>query len=136
MSRASIPVSGVRRAIVVDDSRAMRSLLRAMLEQVGFVVSEAADGKQALATLHTSPPPELALIDWAMPELDGVSLIAELRRHERFARMAIVMVTSEADPERVERALQAGADEYIMKPLSQDVLNEKLMLLEESGAWP
>jgi two-component system chemotaxis response regulator CheY len=135
MSRASIPVSGVRRAIVVDDSRAMRTMLRIALEQQGYVVSEAADGKEALAMLQASEPPELALIDWAMPELDGIGLITALRSDTRFARMVIVMVTSEADPERVQSALAAGADEYIMKPLSSDVLAEKLTLLEEAG-WP
>jgi two-component system, chemotaxis family, chemotaxis protein CheY len=135
MSRASIPVTGPRRAIVVDDSRAMRALLRSALEEQNFHVSEAANGGEALQMLQQGEPPELALIDWTMPVLDGIGLIYALRRDKRFARMAIVMVTSEADPGRVQRALAAGADEYIMKPLSADVLAEKLTLLEEAG-WP
>jgi two-component system, chemotaxis family, chemotaxis protein CheY len=135
MTRASIPVRGPRRAIVVDDSRAMRSMLRYALEEQNFHVSEAANGAEALRMLQQSEPPELALIDWTMPVLDGIGLISALRSDDRYARMVIVMVTSEADPERVQRALAAGADEYIMKPLSADVLAEKLTLLEEAG-WP
>jgi two-component system, chemotaxis family, chemotaxis protein CheY len=135
MSRASIPIRGLRRAIVVDDSRAMRSMLRHALEEQNFHVAEAANGGEALRMLQAGEPPELALIDWTMPVLDGIGLISALRSDSRFARMAIVMVTSEADPERVQRALAAGADEYIMKPLSSDVLAEKLTLLEEAG-WP
>lgn len=135
MSRASIPVRGLRRAIVVDDSRAMRSMLRHALEEQGFHVSEAANGGEALQMLQQGEPPDLALIDWTMPVLDGIGLISALRRDARYTRMVIVMVTSEADPERVQSALSAGADEYIMKPLSPDVLAEKLTLLEEAG-WP
>ncbi|HEX5656848.1 MAG TPA: response regulator [Polyangiales bacterium] len=135
MSRASIPARGLRRAIVVDDSRAMRSMLRHALEEQNFHVTEAVNGGEALRMLQEGEPPELALIDWTMPVLDGIGLISALRRDPRFARMVIVMVTSEADPVRVQSALAAGADEYIMKPLSSDVLAEKLMLLEEAG-WP
>jgi two-component system chemotaxis response regulator CheY len=135
MSRASLPIEGPRRAIVVDDSRAMRAVLRYALEEKGFLVSEASNGMEALTRLQVGAPPELALIDWSMPQLDGIGLIRTLRSDERFARMVIIMVTSEADPRRVQRALDAGADEYIMKPLSSDVLAEKLTRLEEAG-WP
>ncbi len=131
MSRASIPVMGERTAIVVDDSRAMRSILRNALEHEGFTVSEAVDGVQALAQLASGAVPVLALVDWNMPKLDGLGLIRALRSSPRFAQMTIVMVTSEADPMHVEQALEAGADEYIMKPLSPEVLRAKLIRLEQ-----
>jgi len=131
MPPASIPASGPRRAIVVDDSRAMRVLLRKALEERGFSVSEAGDGREALARLEQMEPPDLALIDWNMPEMDGLELISLLRKSPRFDGMAMVMVTSESEPARIEQALRAGADDYIMKPLSAEVLRERLMLLEE-----
>jgi two-component system chemotaxis response regulator CheY len=131
MPRASLPAAGLRQAIVVDDSRAMRAMLRHVLEHEGFEVTEAADGSQALNQLTTGEVPLLALIDWNMPRLDGLSLIRTLRSSPRFAELTIVMVTSEADPTHVEQALEAGADEYIMKPLSAEVLREKLALLEQ-----
>jgi two-component system, chemotaxis family, chemotaxis protein CheY len=130
--RASLPATGVRRAIVIDDSRAMRSMLRNALEQSGFEVIEAADGKEALIKLMSSEPLELALVDWNMPELNGLTLIRFLRSNPKYDRMAIVMVTSETETTQIQRALSAGADEYIMKPLSADVLMEKLRLLEEA----
>jgi len=132
MRRPSIPVLGVRRAIVVDDSRAMRHMLRDALEQSGFEVIEAADGADALAKLTSAPPPELALVDWNMPELNGLSLIRFLRSNHKFDRMVIVMVTSETEASQIQRALAAGADEYIMKPLSADMLLDKIRMLEEA----
>ena len=128
---ASIPVTGPRCAIVVDDSRAMRSILRKALEERGFDVHEASNGREALALLERIQTPDLALVDWNMPVMDGLELIALLRRSPRFEQMAIAMVTSETDPARIEQALRAGADEYIMKPLSGEVLRERLILLEE-----
>jgi len=132
--RPSIPVAGDRRAIVIDDSRAMRSLLRSALETCGFVVSEASDGLRALPQLAADEPFNLALVDWNMPGLDGLALIRLLRKNPRYDRMVIVMVTSEAEPSQIERALAAGANEYIMKPLSAEILVEKLRLLEEEEA--
>lgn len=136
MALPSLRAGGVRRAIVVDDSRAMRAMLRRVLESVRFVVDEAANGAQALHQLAHGEVPALALVDWNMPGLDGLTLIRTLRSNVRFARMIIVMVTSEAEPSQVEIALAAGADEYIMKPLSPEVLREKLMLLEAEASAP
>lgn len=131
MSRASIPIGGERNAVVVDDSRSMRALLRHALEEQGFRVSEAEDGSIALRLLSQGPVPMLVLVDWHMRGLDGLTLIRALRTSERFARMAIVMVSSEADPKHIEEALRVGADEYIMKPLSAEVLRQKLTILEQ-----
>lgn len=118
-----------RRAIVVDDSRAMRAVLRRALEALDYQVFEAGDGCEALVQLAQIRIPDLALVDWNMPEMNGIELIGELRRDRNYDRMAIVMVTSETEPDQVARALRAGANEYIMKPFSPDVLDEKLLLL-------
>ncbi|MEY4513064.1 MAG: hypothetical protein RLZZ450_5186 [Pseudomonadota bacterium] len=134
-ARPSIPVTGVRRAIVVDDSRAMRILLRSALEACAFTVTEASDGLQAFAQLAASEPYQLALVDWNMPGLDGIGLIRFVRANRRYDQMVIVMVTSETEASQIERALAAGANEYIMKPLSAEMLIEKLLLLEEDEAY-
>jgi two-component system chemotaxis response regulator CheY len=123
-----------RRAIVVDDSRAMRAILRRALEEQGFQVFDAGHGKEALERLARIRVPDLALIDWNMPEMNGIELIAELRRDPAYNGMRLVMVTSETEPAQIERALAEGANAYIMKPFSCDVLQEKLVRLGFAGS--
>lgn len=123
-----------RRAIVVDDSRAMRAILRRALEEQGFQVFDAGHGKEALERLAKIRVPDLALIDWNMPEMNGIELIAVLRRDRAYDGMRLVMVTSETEPAQIERALAEGANAYIMKPFSNDVLTEKLVRLGFVGA--
>jgi two-component system, chemotaxis family, chemotaxis protein CheY len=125
-----------RRAIIVDDSRAMRSILKRALEEQGFQVVEAGHGKEALLRLAQIRIPDLALVDWNMPEMNGIELLTALRRDHNYDRMMVVMVTSETDPAQVERALTAGANEYIMKPFSNDVLEQKLTMLRLAGESP
>ncbi len=122
-----------RRAIVVDDSRAMRAILRRALEEQGFQVFDAGHGKEALEQLARIRVPDLALIDWNMPEMNGIELIAKLRRDRAYDAMRLVMVTSETEPAQIERALAEGANAYIMKPFSSDVLQEKLVRLGFAG---
>ncbi len=117
------------KAIVVDDSRATRTLLKRALTAEGFDVIEAGDGKQALDTLEKSDHVDLALVDWNMPVMTGYELIVALRAKPEHSSMAIMMVTTETESAQVQRALDAGANEYVMKPFSEDVLREKLMLL-------
>ncbi|MBX7100404.1 MAG: response regulator [Myxococcaceae bacterium] len=117
------------KALVVDDSRAIRIILRKALAVEGFEVLEAADGRQALAELSKSGPIDLALVDWNMPIMNGYELIKEVRAKPDLDRMAIMMVTTETEAAQVQRALEAGANEYVMKPVTPDVLKEKLLLL-------
>src|ERR1700761_516199 len=117
------------KAMVVDDSRATRVILRKSLEQQGFSVLEAGDGKQALERLAESGPLDLALVDWNMPVMSGYELIQALRARKDFDGMSIMMVTTESEASQVQRALEAGANEYVMKPFSPEVLREKLLLL-------
>ena len=118
----------MKRAIVIDDSRAMRSILTRNLEQLGFTVCQAAHGKEALAVLGDDAP-ALALVDWNMPEMTGIEFVAAIRQKPAFAGMRIVMVTTESETANVLRALQAGANEYVMKPFTPDVLRDKLAML-------
>ncbi|HVW34904.1 MAG TPA: response regulator [Acidimicrobiia bacterium] len=122
-------------AIVVDDSRAMRMLMGRLLKDIGFGVAEAGDGVQALATLteraagHPDGPVQLALVDWNMPEMSGIELVTALRADPAFAALRIVMVTTETELSQVSRALEEGADEYLMKPFTKDDVLGKLELL-------
>lgn len=117
------------RAIVVDDSRAIRAILGRMLKDMGFEVSEAQDGLVALTVLAESGPFELALVDWNMPEMDGLQLIQAVRADHRHDGMRIMMVTTETDIDRIVKALDVGANEYLMKPFTPAAVAEKLALL-------
>lgn len=117
------------KAIVVDDSRAARMVLKKALAQEGFEVFEAGDGRQALDELSKVGAVDLALVDWNMPVMTGYELICEVRARKELDRMAIMMVTTETESSQVQKALDAGANEYVMKPFTGDVLREKLLLL-------
>jgi two-component system, chemotaxis family, chemotaxis protein CheY len=119
-----------RKALVVDDSRAIRSMLRRLLHGLEFEVAEAGDGAAALDLLRRDGPVDLALVDWNMPVMDGLSLVKALRSDRRFADVVVLMVSSESDPAKVARALMRGADDYIIKPLTEEVLVGKLEMLE------
>ncbi len=117
------------KALVVDDSRATRMILRTALKEEGFEVYEAGDGRQALEELRKVGAVDLALVDWNMPVMTGYELICEVRADKGFDKMAIMMVTTESEATQMQRALEAGANEYVMKPFTADVLREKLLLL-------
>ena len=117
------------KAIVIDDSRATRVILKRTLTAQGFEVIEAGDGQQAIDELEKTRPLDLALVDWNMPVMTGYEFIVEIRSRASFAGMSIMMVTTESETSQVQLALDAGANEYIMKPFTDEVLKEKLMLL-------
>lgn len=117
-------------ALVVDDSRATRTLLRTMLAKLGFDVVEAGHGVEALERLGSlDDPVSFALVDWNMPEMDGLELVKSLRSERRFAELPVMMVTAESDATQMARALMAGADEYALKPIDLEALEAKLRLL-------
>ena len=117
------------RALVVDDSRATRMILRRLLAQLDFEVLEAGHGEEALAAMAASGPVDLALVDWNMPVMDGLAFVRALRADPAQDGCKVVMVTTESDIERIAEALEAGADEYAMKPFDRDVIAGKLSLL-------
>jgi len=121
-------------ALVVDDSRAMRRIVRGILRGAGMEVLEAGDGQEALDVLdrHLADEgavPDVACIDWNMPVMDGLQLVTALRRRRELRSMALMMVTSESEQSQVVKALAAGAHEYLFKPFSPDALLAKLQLL-------
>lgn len=117
------------RALVVDDSRAMRVLLSRMLKEIGFDVAEAAHGREALDRLREMGSADLALVDWNMPEMDGFEFLRAVRSDSAWDNLRVMMVTTECGMEEVVDALQAGADDYIMKPFDKEIIREKLILL-------
>ncbi len=116
-------------ALVVDDSRAMRSILARLMTGLGFEVSQAGDGAEALAVLDSGIRPDVCLVDWNMPVMDGLTFIKTVRRRDDLRDIALMMVTTESEQGQIVRALAAGAHEYVIKPFSDEVIAEKLALL-------
>ena len=116
------------RALIVDDSRFVRGYLRGLLEEKGIECEEAADGQAGMEQLKQRPAFDLALVDWNMPVMSGLEMLQQLRA-EGYADMKVMMVTTEAENDFILRALDAGADEYLMKPFDDEALTEKLAML-------
>jgi two-component system chemotaxis response regulator CheY len=119
----------MQRALVVDDAKVIRHLLSDNLADLGYDVTQAANGKEALALLDQSPSIALALVDWNMPVMTGLDLVKAVRSDTRFSALTIVMVTSETEVDHIVAALDAGANDYIMKPFTAEMIAEKLLLL-------
>jgi len=118
------------KALVVDDSKTIRMIIRRVLTELGFEVCEAANGIEALKVLSTEKTAvSLVLADWNMPEMNGLELVKSLRQKPEFASTKIIMVTTETEIGQMTSALEAGANEYVMKPFTKDVLVEKLELV-------
>jgi two-component system chemotaxis response regulator CheY len=117
------------RALVVDDSAVIRTVLTRILAGLGFEVVSAVHGKDALEKLTAGQRPDLALVDWNMPEMNGYEFIRAVRADGRWRDMPIMMVTTETEMEQVVRALAAGANEYLMKPFTPEMVQEKLAIL-------
>jgi two-component system chemotaxis response regulator CheY len=118
------------RALVIDDSRTVRIIIGNTLREIGMDVIEAANGLEALAQIKRNPDVDLMLVDWNMPQMNGLDFIRAVRSQRAFDAARILMVTSESQSEQVNLALNAGANEYLMKPFNKDVLLAKLNLLD------
>jgi len=117
------------RALVVDDSRAMRKIIAGALRKLGYETVEAADGAEALKVLESGPLPDLATVDWNMPVMDGLTFVTQVRANRDYRALTLMMVTTEAEHGQIVRALAAGAHEYLIKPFTVESLEEKLSLL-------
>ena len=117
------------KALVVDDSRTIRIIIRRILVELGYEVCEAINGIEALKLLEEEKGSvKLVLADWNMPEMDGFELLKRLRLNPEFDSLKILMVTTETEMGQMASALAAGANEYVMKPFTKDILVEKLEL--------
>ncbi len=117
-------------AVVVDDSKSVRLILSKTLGELGWTVEQAGDGRAALSLLDAqTSPPKLVLIDWNMPEMNGLDLVREIRQRSRMSASKLMMVTTETEFDQMKSALDAGADEYVMKPFTKDIIIDKLRLM-------
>ena len=115
----------------------MRTFMGTIVRKLGIEVHEAEHGLDALERLDSLDALDLLLVDWNMPEMNGYELVKRLRADDQYAAIRILMVTSESDLENMVSALEAGADEYLMKPFSAEELEGKLIqigVLEEGGS--
>lgn len=117
------------RALIVEDSSTIRAILGLYLKKMNIEVIEAADGHEALKRLKEGGPLDLVLVDWNMPEMDGVELIREIRKIPAYDALPVVMVTTNPESEYLGTAMDAGANEYIQKPCTLDMLRDKLDVL-------
>ncbi len=116
-------------AMIVDDSRAIRRMLQRIVQPLGFDTLDAEHGQDALDQLDTDNPVDVMLVDWNMPVMDGLTLVKQVRSSSEFADTTILMVSSESDPRKMMKALLAGADDYLVKPVSQEMIRDKLETL-------
>jgi two-component system chemotaxis response regulator CheY len=107
----------------------MRTILRRIMHSAGFDVVEGTDGQQGLDALSGGPLPDVALVDWNMPGVDGLTFVNAVRDNPDYRPMTLVMVTTESQPDQIVRALAAGAHEYVIKPFTADAIIDKLDLL-------
>jgi two-component system, chemotaxis family, chemotaxis protein CheY len=118
------------KALVVDDSRAVRMILAKALKDLGYEVLEAENGRRALEMAEVEKESlKLVLADWNMPEVNGLEMLKQLRRNEALSSTVVVMVTTETELTQMATALEAGANEYVMKPFTKEILMEKLELV-------
>ena len=110
--------------LLVDDSRTIRNIQKNVLAQMGHTdILEAADGVEALKLLE-SETPDLVLVDWNMPNMDGLTLVSRIRQKD--TALPLIMVTTEAEKGRVIEALKAGVNNYLVKPFTGEVLSAKI----------
>ena len=117
------------RALVIDDSRPIRRIESDILRELGFETSDACNGKEALDQLESAPPPSLVLVDWNMPEMNGLDFVRAVRGNAELGALPLMMVTTETEIEQMAKALEAGANEYVMKPFGKECIADKLALL-------
>ena len=117
------------RALVIDDSRAMRRIVGGILEGYGFEIAQAGHGGEALDVMQSGFVPDLACIDWNMPVMDGLQFVSAVRSNPAWRSVTLMMVTTESEHGQIVRALAAGAHEYLIKPFTADAVGDKLSLL-------
>jgi two-component system chemotaxis response regulator CheY len=115
----------MRTVLIVDDSKVVRIVVRRMVESLGFATAEATSGEEAVAYLNANEPPDAVLLDIVMPAMDGMACLRAIRQDLRFERCPVIMCSSQNSPDEIADAVAAGANEYVMKPFSEDILADK-----------
>lgn len=118
------------KAMVIDDSRAIRMILARTLSDLGYEVSQAANGVEGIRAVEAAGNDlSLILVDWNMPEMNGLEFIKRIRSDNKYNPVKLMMVTTETQAEQVIAALEAGANEYVMKPFTKEIIEDKLRLI-------
>jgi two-component system chemotaxis response regulator CheY len=118
--------------LIIDDSKAMRGFLVALAGELSFVTVEAEDGRDGLDKLIKNDPAqpfEIVLVDWDMPRMTGIEFVQFVRRNRDYDQVKIMMVTTNNTEEKITMALAAGANDFLMKPVTKESLEEKLLML-------
>ncbi len=114
----------MKSCLVVDDSRVVRKVARRIVEDLGFECKEAEDGQKAYESCQETQP-DCVLLDWNMPVMSGIEFLEKLRLMEGGDKPVVVFCTTENDMAHIQRAISAGANEYIMKPFDADIIQSK-----------
>ena len=118
------------KALIVDDSKTIRMIIRRIVVELGYENCEAGNGVEALKVLEVEKEAvKLVLADWNMPEMNGLDLLKQIRQTPEYDSMKVMMVTTETELTHMTSALEFGANEYVMKPFTKDILLEKLELV-------
>jgi two-component system, chemotaxis family, chemotaxis protein CheY len=117
------------KVLVLDDSKAMRTILKKILESVGAIVEEAENGQEGLKKLELGIQPDIVLVDWNMPGMSGLEFVYAVRANPQYRQLQLMMVTAETERSQMGKALAEGANEYVMKPFTKEVILEKLKIL-------
>jgi len=117
------------RALVIDDSRVTRRIISNIMQDLGYEVTLAADGLEALQRLEEHGAPDVVLVDWNMPVMDGLEFIKAVRADTAYADLPLMMITTETEMERMALAFTAGVNEFVMKPFDSEMIEAKLQLL-------
>ena len=118
----------MRSCLIVDDSKVIRKVARHILETLNFAVDEAEDGREALSRCESAMP-DVILLDWNMPVMSGMEFLRALRQAQIGVQPKVVFCTTENDIAHIRAAIEAGADEYVMKPFDRDTLHSKLQIV-------
>jgi two-component system chemotaxis response regulator CheY len=118
----------MKTCLIVDDSKVIRKVARHILETLDFAVDEAEDGRQALGRCEEQLP-DVVLLDWNMPVMGGMEFLRTLRQRDYKCQPKVVFCTTENDAAHIRAALEAGADEYVMKPFDRETLATKMQIV-------
>lgn len=119
----------MRQCLLVDDSRVVRKVSRKIIEPLGFAIAEAEDGKVALDYCTSQGLPELIMLDWNMPVMNGLEFLIALRKLPGGEKPVVIFCTTENDMSHIQQAMASGANEYIMKPFDEEIVTNKLRQL-------
>jgi two-component system chemotaxis response regulator CheY len=116
-------------ALVIDDDPAILLMITSILNELGYQVTTADDGQQGLQYLTESSPPDVVLVDWNMPVMNGLEFVKSVRSQSQYNNLPIIMVTTELEMSQVALTMDAGVSEYIMKPFAPIMIIEKLQMV-------